>query len=60
MPNHKNSPQTFLFQTRYNDTIVKFAEYNEALRWCRDASREGIKNVVIEQVKVDNSVVLTH
>ena len=59
MPTQKNSPQPFLFQTRYNDTVVKFQEYADALRWCRDASKEGIKNVVIEKAKVDNPSVLT-
>ena len=60
MPDHKTTPQTFLFQTRYNDTVVKFQAYTDALRWCRDASKQGIKNVVIEKVKSDNPSVLTH
>lgn len=55
MPDKKDSYTTFLFQTRYNDTIVKFQEYADALRWCRDASKEGIKNVVIEHVRVDSA-----
>lgn len=50
-----NSPLSYLFQIQYNDTLVKFTEYSDALKWCRDASKEGIKNVAIERVKADNS-----
>lgn len=60
MSDNKNTPHTFLFQTQYDNTVVKFEGYSDALRWCRDASKQGIKNVVIEKVKADTPNVLTH
>ena len=52
--------QNHLFQIQYHDTCVKFYQYSDALKWCRDASKEGIKNVVIERAKTDNLNVLAN
>ena len=53
---YKNSP-SYSYQIRYNDIVVKFTDYADALCWCKDAAKEGIKNVAIEYIKPEKQKV---
>ena len=50
MSNKITSQENYSFQIKYRDTCIKFYDYTDALRWCRDASKEGVKNAVIERI----------